>query len=113
MELQGGPGAQPRPRVSIITPTFQHESFIRTCIKSVLAQENRSWALIVVDDASSDRTVEIVKQYIAQDQRIRLIRHSENYGIARLSDSYNEALALCRGELVAVLEGDDEWMPGK
>jgi glycosyltransferase involved in cell wall biosynthesis len=113
IELQEGAGAQPRPRVSIITPTFQHQSFIRTCLESVLAQENRLWELIVVDDASSDRTVEIVEQYLARDQRIRLVRHAKNYGIARLSDSYNEALALCRGELVAVLEGDDEWMPGK
>jgi glycosyltransferase involved in cell wall biosynthesis len=101
------------PLVSIITPTYQHESLIDTCIRSVLAQSYRAWELIVVDDASTDRTAGIVAAYAARDTRIRLIRHARNYGVAGLSDTYNEALAVSRGELIAVLEGDDQWSPDK
>ena len=101
------------PLVSIITPTFQHEHFIESCLRSVQAQQYDCWELIVVDDASTDRTTEIVESYAQRDSRIRLMRHEANYGVSRLSDTYNEALAQCRGELIAVLEGDDEWMPNK
>jgi glycosyltransferase involved in cell wall biosynthesis len=105
--------ASVRPLVSIITPTYSHEGFIESCIRSVLAQRYDAWELIVVDDASPDRTPEIVAQLAASDPRIRLIRHTTNYGPYRLSDTYNEALALAGGELIAVLEGDDEWIADK
>src|SRR3954454_9024597 len=101
------------PLVSIIMPTFRHEEFIDASVRSVLAQSYGSWELIVVDDASPDRTAKIVEGYMARDSRIRLIRHEANYGVARLSETYNEALELSRGELIAVLEGDDEWLPEK
>jgi glycosyltransferase involved in cell wall biosynthesis len=101
------------PLVSVITPTFRHEAFIESCLRSVLAQTYPTWELIAVDDASPDRTVEIVAQLAAGDDRIRLVRHHSNSGVARLSDTYNEALAQCRGQLVAVLEGDDAWAPAK
>src|SRR5918992_1991664 len=101
------------PLVSIITPTFQHEHFIESCLRSVQGQQYDSWELIVVDDASTDRTPQIVESYAKRDSRIRLIRHDANYGVARLSDTYNQALAQSRGELIAVLEGDDEWTPNK
>jgi len=107
------PAGESAPLVSIITPTFQHEAFIDSCLGTVLAQSYGSWELIVVDDASTDRTAKIVEGYVARDSRIRLIRHGTNYGVARLSETYNEALALSRGELIAVLEGDDQWSPSK
>jgi glycosyltransferase involved in cell wall biosynthesis len=105
--------SQGDPLVSIIMPTFDHEEFIHSSLRSVLAQSYESWELIVVDDASRDRTAMIVDGYMARDSRIHLIRHQTNYGVARLSETYNEALALSRGSLIAVLEGDDEWVPEK
>jgi glycosyltransferase involved in cell wall biosynthesis len=102
-----------QPLVSIITPTFRHQQFIASCIRSVLEQTYGHWELIVADDASPDGTAAIVAEYAARDSRIRLLEHQTNYGPARLHETYNEALALCRGELVAVLEGDDEWMSEK
>lgn len=102
-----------RPVVSIVTPTFRHQQFIERCIQSVLNQRYGSWELIVVDDASPDDTPHIVERFTTQDRRIRLIRHESNYGVARLAETYNEALGHCRGELIAILEGDDEWAPGK
>jgi glycosyltransferase involved in cell wall biosynthesis len=101
------------PLVSIITPTFCHEALIERCLRSVLAQSYAAWELIVVDDASTDGTSEMVERIAVSDHRICLLQHESNYGVARLSDTYNEALAQCRGDLVAVLEGDDEWAPDK
>lgn len=103
----------PAPVVSIITPTFRHQQFIERCVQSVLAQSYSSWELIVIDDASPDATAQIVERFTTEDSRIRLIRHRSNYGAARLCETYNEALGHCRGELIAILEGDDEWAPGK
>jgi glycosyltransferase involved in cell wall biosynthesis len=107
------PAVPPAPLVSIITPTFRHQQFIERCLRSVMGQSYESWELVVIDDASPDNTAQIVERFTTQDHRIRLIRHQSNYGAARLCETYNEALGHCRGELIAILEGDDEWAPGK
>ena len=112
-ELSQNPREPYAPLVSIITPTFQHERFIHSCLRSVLAQDYGRWELIVIDDASTDRTAQIVESYARRDSRIRLVQHQTNYGTARLADTYNEALAHCAGDLIAILEGDDEWRPKK
>jgi len=98
------------PLVSIITPTYNHERFIGQCIQSVLAQTYPHWEQIIVDDGSTDGTGELAGQY--DDKRIRYIRQ-DNMGIWGLSETYNRALQLSQGELIAVLEGDDFWPPGK
>ena len=96
--------------VSIITPTYNHENFIAQCIESVLAQTYPHWEQIIIDDGSTDRTGEIVKQY--KDKRIKYIRQ-DNVGIWNLGKTYNRALQISQGELIAVLEGDDFWPPYK
>jgi len=98
-----------KPLISIITPTYNHEKFIAYCIKSVIRQTYSNWEMIIVDDASSDRTVDIIKQYVKIDTRIKFIKHKENYGIYKLSRTYNEALNVSRGKFIAILEGDDCW----
>ena len=100
------------PLVSIITPTYNHQRYIGACIESVLAQTYGRWELLVVDDGSNDRTWEIVQQYANTEGRIRCFRQ-ENKGIWRLAESYNLALGEARGELIAILEGDDLWLPTK
>ncbi len=99
-------------KVSIITPTFNHEAFIGECIESVLAQTYPEWEQIIVDDGSTDRTWEIVTTYARQDPRIRILRR-EHKGVWHLGELYNMALSLATGELVAILEGDDWWPSNK
>ena len=101
------------PLVSIITPTFNHARFIEHCVRSVLQQTYRSWEMVVVDDASSDGTPDLVRKLAAANPRIEVITHPRRYGIEGLADSYNEALSVSRGELIAVLEGDDWWAPDR
>ncbi len=94
------------PRVTIVTPTFNHERFIGQCVESVFAQTYPHWEMVIVDDGSSDATADVVERY--SDPRIRLIRQA-NQGIHALAATYNRALAESSGELVAILEGDDFW----
>lgn len=95
--------------VSIITSTFNHENYISNCIRSLLNQTYSHWEMIIIDDASTDRTYEIALSYSKKDKRIKTLRHKTNWGIKKLKDSYNQALKIAKGKLIAVLEGDDFW----
>jgi len=104
-ELNGAPYPN-YPLVSIITPTYNHEKFIGTCIESVLEQTYPNWEMIIVDDGSVDGTGSIIGQFT--DKRIKYIKQ-ENVGIWKLNKTYNRALDLAQGDLIAILEGDDAW----
>jgi glycosyltransferase involved in cell wall biosynthesis len=96
--------------ISIITPTYNHEKFIGTCIESVLAQTYSHWEMIIINDGSTDKTGNVVASY--KDKRIKYVIQ-ENKGIERLSETYNTALNIARGDYIAILEGDDFWPPYK
>jgi len=96
------------PLVSILTPTFNHESYIAQCIESVLAQDYAQWELIILDDGSRDSTASIAAKYAYFDPRIRLLTQ-EHKGPHYLAQLYNKGLSASKGELIAILEGDDYW----
>lgn len=96
------------PLISIITPTYQHEPYIGACVDSVLSQSFTEWEMIVVDDGSLDKTMEIASGY--KDSRIRCFRQ-DHKGALALGETYNFALKQSTGDFVAVLEGDDWWPP--
>jgi glycosyltransferase involved in cell wall biosynthesis len=96
------------PRVSIVMAVFNGEPYIRAALRSVLDQDFRDFELIVVDDGSSDRTAEIVRG--AGDRRVIYHRNERNLG---QTPSLNVGLRLARGEFVARLDADDEYLPGK
>lgn len=98
------------PLVSVLTVTYNHERFIAPCIESVLAQSYGNWEMVIIDDGSTDKTLEIAQSFA--DARIRLFTQ-ENLGLGRLAYTYNRALRIARGELCAILEGDDTWPPWK
>lgn len=99
-----------RPLVTIITPTYNQQGYVAESIESVLAQSYPHWEQVVVDDGSTDATRDVVASY--RDPRIRLLCLPHR-GLASLAESYNAALAASRGDLVAILEGDDRWPPDK
>ncbi len=100
------------PLVSIISPTYNHAGFIGACIASVQAQTYPHWEMLIVNDGSTDGTAAVVRGFIDQDPRIRLIDR-ENVGLDRLQETYNVALEQAQGKYIAVLEGDDLWEPEK
>ncbi|HEV8437723.1 MAG TPA: glycosyltransferase [Methylomirabilota bacterium] len=95
------------PRVSVVVPAFNAERTIRATLLSVLAQTFTDFEMIVVDDGSHDRTVEIVGEIT--DPRLRVVSFPNGgTGMAR-----NRGIALARGELVAFIDADDLWTPDK
>jgi glycosyltransferase involved in cell wall biosynthesis len=102
----------PSPLVSVLMPAYQHERFVGAALDSVVAQGYAGWEAVVVDDGSSDATVPAVEARTATDPRIRLIRRA-HAGPGGLAGTYRAALEASRGELIAILEADDTWPPGK
>ena len=95
------------PLVSIITLTYNHENYIAECIESVLCQTYENWEMIILDDASTDRTPFIIEEYAKKDKRIEFIRNEKNMGMYNLDVNYNTALKEAKGEWIGYLEGDD------
>ena len=97
-------------RVSIIMAAYNAELTIGQAIESVIAQTFSDWELLVVNDCSSDRTEEIVDQYVKREDRIRLICNAENSGV---SISRKRGMEAASGEWIAVLDSDDVWTSDK
>jgi glycosyltransferase involved in cell wall biosynthesis len=96
------------PLVSVVMPTYNGGKTIQRAIKSVLKQEYPNLELIVVDDASKDNTIEIVEGI--KDTRIRIVKHSTN---RNGSAARNTGIKNSKGEYIAFLDDDDEWLPEK
>lgn len=97
-------------KVSIITPTYNSEKYIRETIESVQNQTYQNWEMILVDDCSTDNTVQIIKEIQQTENRIHLFRLEKNSGagIAR-----NKAIEEATGRYIAFLDSDDLWKPEK
>ena len=94
------------PRVSVVMAVHDGERYVGAAVDSILTQKFRDLELIVVDDGSTDRSPEIVREHA--DPRVRLIANGRNLGLA---PSLNVGLAEARGEFVARLDADDVAMP--
>lgn len=92
--------------ISIITTSYNYGNYISETIKSVIAQTFTDWELIVVDDFSTDNSVEIIKSFCEKDKRIKLICHNKNKG---LKASIKTALKYAKGDWIAFLESDDTF----
>lgn len=97
-------------KVSIITPSFNSAAFIADAIRSVQNQTLDDWEMLIVDDGSKDDTVAIVKSFVAEDSRIKLLSMGVNGGAAA---ARNKAIEVARGRYIAFLDSDDIWLPTK
>ena len=94
-------------QVSVILPVYRVEKYISAAIKSVLAQTYQNWELLIIDDGSPDRSVEVCQQF--NDPRIKII-HQQNRGLA---GARNTGIRHAQGDYLAFLDGDDIWQPQK
>lgn len=92
--------------VSVIMPTFNQSRFISRAVESLKRQTFKNWELIIVNDGSTDDTVQAVGKYLISDSRIRYFEHPENRG---LGASINVGLDAATAELVAYLPSDDVY----
>ena len=98
------------PLISIVLPVYNGEKYIKHAIDSILNQTFKEFELIVVDDASTDSTPEILKEYIHKDKRIIVIRNEKNLYIAR---SLNKGIGLSRSNIIARMDADDVSFPSR
>lgn len=96
------------PLVSIVLPTYNGAKYIRESINSILQQSFDKWELIIVDDCSSDNTLEIVEQYAKMDSRIIVIHNNEN---KKLPQSLNIGFSYSSGEFLTWTSDDNYYLP--
>ena len=97
----------PCPKVSVIIPVYNTELYLRECLDSVIHQTLKEIEIICVDDGSTDRSLEILREYEARDGRFRVLTQPNvNAGAAR-----NRGLDLARGEYLSFLDADDFFEP--
>ncbi len=106
MRIAAPPATQPL--VSVIMNTYNGEPYLREAIDSVLAQDYQNWELIFWDDASTDKTPVIAKEYAASDSRVRYFRVELK---ATLGAARNLALQQVRGTYIGFLDSDDLYLP--
>lgn len=94
-------------KVSVIIPVYKVEKYVAATVESVLAQTYKNFELLIIDDGSPDKSIEICQQFT--DHRIRIIRQ-ENRGVAA---ARNTGIRHAQGEYLAFLDADDLWTPEK
>lgn len=96
------------PKVSVIIPTYNRARYLHRAIQSVLDQRFPDLEIIVVDDASTDDTAQVIEGF--RDPRIRYFRHNTN---RREAASRNTGVQNAVGDYIAFLDDDDVWLPDK
>lgn len=98
------------PKVSIITPLYNSASYISRTIQSVLDQTFQDWEMLIIDDCSTDKGVDIVKGIAADEPRIKLLKNKTNSGPAL---TRNRGIKAAKGRYIAFLDSDDQWSKDK
>lgn len=96
------------PLISIVVPSFNHGKYLQTALNSVISQTFENWEIIIVDNQSTDNTMEYLNEL--DEPRIRKVQIQNNGSIAM---SRNRGVDLSRGEWIAFLDSDDWWAPDK
>lgn len=98
------------PRVTVICLCYNQERFVKESIRSVLNQTYPDIELIIVDDASTDNSVEVIKESVAEHPQIQFLPLPENSGNCK---AFNHALSVAKGEYIIDLAADDVLLPDR
>ncbi len=93
-----------KPKISVVTSVYNGEKYIKEAIESILAQTFEDFEWIVIDDASTDQTAEILHRYAEKDARIKIFKNETN---KKLAASLNKGVALAAGEYIVRMDADD------
>ena len=95
------------PLVSVIIPCYNAEKYVGQAIESVLNQIYKNFEIIIISDGSTDSSENVVKNYLALDERIKLFTQT-NKGVAL---TRNRGVEISKGAIIAFLDADDAWEP--
>lgn len=98
------------PHVTVLLSVYNGERFLAEAIDSILCQSYKNFEFIIIDDASTDSTAEILKRYEREDSRIKIVTNAVNL---RLAASLNKGISLASGELIARMDADDVSLPDR
>ncbi|MBI1910252.1 MAG: glycosyltransferase family 2 protein [Deltaproteobacteria bacterium] len=98
-----------RPSLSVILCNYNHSHYLEECLSAILHQSYQAFEIIIIDDGSTDNSLQILSNLAAQNPVIQLIRHSENKGVIF---SANEGFHLATGDYVYSAGADDKILPG-
>lgn len=94
-----------KPLVSVIMPVYNGEKYLREAIKSILNQTYKNFELLIIDDGSKDKSIEIIEEYKKKDKRIRFFKNKKNRGTFK---NYNYLIKnFAKGKYIAIQEQDD------
>lgn len=96
--------------VSILMPVYNVEQYVGRAIESIQRQTYQNFELIVIDDCSEDRTLEIVESYASKDPRITILKNDTN---CKIVESLNKGLKKVNGEFILRMDGDDISAPNR
>lgn len=95
-------------KVTVLLPVYNGKKYLKNAIESILFQEFGDFEFLIIDDASSDGSSDIIRGYAKKDRRIHAVFHTSNVGLA---NTLNEGLNLSKGTYIARMDQDDESLP--
>ena len=99
--------------ISVILSAYNAEKYISKSIESVLNQTYKDFEFLIVEDKSTDKTLEIIEKYAQKDNRIRLIKKEQNNGFHGYVENLNQMINEAKGEFIAKFDADDIWVENK
>lgn len=100
-------------KISVILSAYNAEKYIEKCIESVLNQTYKNFEFLIVEDNSTDKTLEIIEKYAESDSRIRLIKKEQNKGFIGYVENLNRMIKEAKGDFIAKFDADDIWVDDK
>ena len=97
------------PTLSVIVPNYNHAKYLEFSLPSILKQSFQPLEVIVLDDASTDNSVEVIRRFAAQNPLVRLVQNEKNLGVM---PNLNKGISLARGDYIFIGSADDEVLPG-
>ena len=94
------------PCISIITPCYNSQKYLDKMISSIISQTYTNWEAIIVDDCSTDNSIQIIEKFLNSDPRVKLIKLDKNVGAA---SARNKAISIAKGRYITFLDSDDYW----
>ena len=98
------------PKITVLMPVYNGERYLKEAIESILNQTFTDFEFLIIDDGSTDNSLNIIKQYATKDSRIRLVIHKQN---KKIVPTLNEGLKLAKGKYIARMDCDDISMPAR